>query len=256
ALDCQQARDYLVRTAFQPLKRRDIRTIKGLAAFAPDEAYAAAIRLLRDEDEQDRIYALDLLLDIDVTRAIPELFNLLVGDRTQLVMRHRIAYALSEKVRAGDEKDATAIREHITGRTTSPEPRERWGACFVLGFLPLSDDISQVVRDLIGDQDVRVYEAACVTWNRMENARAVGLIVDSFSVEDDPARRRILLRAALKIGEPGETQRAEAPEWLNRMGARLTPLEWQQATEMLRKRRDKRDERLRREEDRETRELY
>jgi hypothetical protein len=96
----------------------------------------------------------------------------------------------------------------------------------------------EAVRSCLSDEDVSVYETACETLHRLQIARNVIDLVEAFRTEANPARRWVLLDAALDTGDLGDKHRP-APKWLQRMCADLPYLTVNYVEECLKERRDK-----------------
>lgn len=155
-LSDERTQSFLARNAFQDgggihYVGERARAIRGLAAFAPSDAYDAALRVLKTPHANDRDQSPRLLLEFDRTRAVGDLLEHLATERKTL-LRRTCARALCA-AGAADE-----LRER---HLASPNPPRREAACFALGFVAPPDGVVSAVRACLDDEDVRVFEAAC-----------------------------------------------------------------------------------------------
>ncbi len=241
ALDCQQVRDYLLLSAFRPSIFDGTQVVLGLAAFHPGDAYAAGLKILQSEATQSRHGdAPWLLLDLDQNKAISDLLRFMALGKPSQSIRHSIAQALAEK--ATSNPDVCKI---VLSHASASSSRERSDACYILGFMRPSEDVITAVSDALADENITVFRAACEAWHKLDTARHIEELVEAFLVEDDKAKRWVLLDAALETGDPGESHRP-APGWLERAAVHLTRLEWDYIAEKLKSRREQRDQDLER----------
>ncbi len=240
-LDCQQVRDYLLLAAFRPGIFDGTQVVLGLAAFHPGDAYAAGLKILQNEAAQNRHRdAPWLLLDLDQNKAVSDLLKFMALGKPSQSIRHSIAQALAGKTSSNPD-----ICKVVLNRASAASSRERSDACYILGFMHPSEDVMTTVSVALTDENITVFRAACEAWHKLDTARHVEELVKAFLVEDDKAKRWVLLDAALETGDPGESQRP-APGWLERAAVHLTRLEWDYIAVKLKSRREQRDQDLER----------
>ena len=246
ALDCRPVQDFLNLTAFvHDSTTRHIgekaRLVRGLVAYQPEEAYAAALLSLQDKDAHDQERFPDLLLDINPTRALSDLFALLASPQTGKWMHYHVSRALA--VHSETDSDGVGVISMLLQKAHSEEAQERQAACSALAFFPADEVVTETVRTCMDDEDVEVFEAACETWRRVETTRRVGELARAFLTEESPSRRWVLIMTALEVGDLGEAYRP-LPAWLQTIYERLAPLEWNYVSEKISKRRVERDRAL------------
>jgi HEAT repeat protein len=242
ALDCQQVRDYLLRASFDSRERDTVQAVSGLAAYAPADAYTAGLRWLRDGNENERMYAAHLLLEINRDRALLDLFDVIASETEIQRVREHTARWLAQQAEGEDEERSNILHDLLLERALSADPKQRSAAGLVLGYRKPDDVVNATILTLMEDGDAAVFQAACAAWHKLESARKVDKLVEAFLCETDAGRRSVLMVAASDQAELGNTC-CPAPDWLNRMAERLTALEWDYIWERLRTRQDERDRR-------------
>lgn len=207
-------------------------SVIGLSAFDPDGAFWAARTILADVSPQERVAAATLLVGLSEKRAEGALIDALSQERVPSV-RHAIARALA----------LTGAESALIQLLSDPNEERRKAACFALGFRDPDPAVIEAVRGRLDDPLSEVFDVAVEATHRLRRAASLGELIEAFETEADQARRRILLDAAVDVGEV-DGERGDFPAWAKRLGKSLSSLEAEEVDRRLEARMRKEQTRL------------
>jgi len=200
------------------------RAIRALVAFDAEEAYVAALRILKKRGHDAEFMAF-LLRDIDRERSAHDLFNLVVE---QPNTTHTEVFARAV-ARAADAAQ-------LTEKASDKDPKVRRAAVLSLGYAFPSANVVQAVKTAMDDPDVEVYDTALEARQELCRAQWAIELKDAFLKEPDQNRRRLLLDAAVDTADLG-ADAEPVPQWLQDMCDTLPPLILEYVEERVKKKR-------------------
>jgi HEAT repeat protein len=205
-LDTPRIMDFLEMEAFQPdgnlrFSGKKARSIRALGVFKSSWAYAAALRVLRNPEANDRQEIAMVLLELDRELAIPTLISHAITEPS-LLLRTSIARALRKE----------GIVQQLIVALNDADPQARSSACFLLSFADPTPEVLRETRKLLDDIDEGVYEITIDAVHRLTEASVTNELGSAYMAEQSLGRRWILLDAALETTEPGDSW-AGPPEW-------------------------------------------
>jgi hypothetical protein len=181
-----------------------ILAIEAAARWSAETASAAACRIIRDPQLNDREASAFLLARIDKETARSVLFLALQNEQATTV-----AGAMAEALASIVPED------QLFAWFGSESSEQRYAACQIAGRYRRSESLLARLLDRLSDSDASVVTASVEALHRLEISADVEAVLRLLSEEMDVAERSILLEALIELGDPGLPE-CPFPDWFNR----------------------------------------
>ena len=209
--------------------------IRAFAKRDLDRAFDAALRL-RNLGTLDPGAIPSLLLDVNSARALPVLREWVITGKSIPILA-----AIGEALHLADQ--IPTLIEWLSDSS----PRLREGACVAAEVVSWTDELADVLRERLYDQNFDVRIAANRALNHLWHAREIEFLIDEILAETDSTRQWCLLEIVLEGAHPGLTANRRQP-WMDRLFRHLPLAMWQFAADRFKARRDKLKNELKRRE--------
>jgi hypothetical protein len=202
-----------------------LRAIRGLARFAPGDAFLAAQTALQNVDAHDRELYPYLLVEFDRDRAVS-----LLLEQARHELATSVIWAIGRSLAAAD------YIEPLRALFASPDANMRRTVCRLAGRLPSDEWLLVAVRDCLGDADSSVADAAHEALEMLHDGATANALLEALRTETDNTHRWVLLDALWAVGDPGDAQQPW-PTWAQRAAGYLSHSMDAYLAEQIKKRR-------------------
>ena len=217
-------RDFLREMSFADVGEK-IGAIRGLARFAPGDAFLASQTALQNVNAYDRELYPYLLVEFDRDRAVS-----LLLEQARHELATSVMWAIGRSLATAD------YIEPLRALFTSPDATRRRTACRLAGRLPSDEWLLAAVRDCLGDADSSVADSAHEALEMLHDGATANALIEALRTETDNTHRWVLLDALWASGDPGDAQQPW-PTWAQRAAGYLSHSMDAYLAEQIKKRR-------------------